>query len=26
LHGGVIAGILKKGKLKTGDVIEIKPD
>jgi len=25
LHGGVIAGILKKGKLKTGDIIEIKP-
>lgn len=25
LHGGVIAGILKKGKLKVGDEIEIKP-
>lgn len=25
LHGGVIAGILKKGKLKIGDEIEIKP-
>ena len=25
LHGGVIAGILKKGKLKVGDTIEIKP-
>jgi len=25
LHGGVIAGILKKGKLKVGDIIEIKP-
>jgi len=25
LHGGVLAGILKKGKLKVGDIIEIKP-
>lgn len=25
LHGGVLAGILKKGKLKIGDEIEIKP-
>ena len=25
LHGGVIAGILKKGILKIGDIIEIKP-
>ncbi len=25
LHGGVIAGILKKGKLRVGDEIEIKP-
>jgi translation initiation factor 2 subunit 3 len=25
LHGGVIAGILKKGKIKIGDEIEIKP-
>ena len=25
LHGGVIAGILKKGKLKVGDEIDIKP-
>lgn len=25
LHGGVLGGILKKGKLKTGDEIEIKP-
>jgi len=25
VHGGVIAGILKKGKLKIGDEIEIKP-
>ena len=25
LHGGVIAGILKKGILKVGDMIEIKP-
>jgi translation initiation factor 2 subunit 3 len=25
LHGGVIAGILKKGSLKVGDNIEIKP-
>jgi translation initiation factor 2 subunit 3 len=25
LHGGVIAGILKKGKLKIGDELEIKP-
>ncbi len=25
LHGGVIAGILKKGKLSIGDEIEIKP-
>jgi translation initiation factor 2 subunit 3 len=25
LHGGVIAGILKKGSLKIGDEIEIKP-
>ena len=25
LHGGVLGGILKKGKLKVGDEIEIKP-
>ncbi len=25
LHGGILAGILKKGKLKIGDEIEIKP-
>lgn len=25
LHGGVLAGVLKKGKLKIGDEIEIKP-
>ena len=25
LHGGVIAGVLKQGKLKVGDEIEIKP-
>jgi translation initiation factor 2 subunit 3 len=25
LHGGIIAGVLKKGKLKVGDEIEIKP-
>jgi len=25
LHGGVLGGILKKGKLKVGDQIEIKP-
>lgn len=25
LNGGVVGGILKKGKLKVGDVIEIKP-
>lgn len=25
LHGGVLAGILKKGELKVGDEIEIKP-
>jgi translation initiation factor 2 subunit 3 len=25
LHGGVIAGILKQGTLKVGDIIEIKP-
>lgn len=25
LHGGVLGGILKKGKLKTGDEVEIKP-
>ncbi len=25
LHGGVLAGILKKGTIKTGDKIEIKP-
>ncbi|MEN9626073.1 MAG: hypothetical protein RL557_401 [archaeon] len=25
LHGGVIAGVLKKGIIKTGDTIEIKP-
>ncbi len=25
LHGGVIAGILKRGKIKIGDEIEIKP-
>jgi translation initiation factor 2 subunit 3 len=25
LHGGVLGGVLKKGKLKTGDEIEIKP-
>jgi translation initiation factor 2 subunit 3 len=25
LHGGVIAGVLKSGKLKVGDEIEIKP-
>ncbi|MEK6882743.1 MAG: translation initiation factor IF-2 subunit gamma [Nanoarchaeota archaeon] len=25
IHGGVLGGILKKGKLKTGDMIEIKP-
>ncbi|MBR9706237.1 translation initiation factor IF-2 subunit gamma [Candidatus Pacearchaeota archaeon] len=25
MHGGVLAGILKKGKLKVGDEIEIKP-
>src|SRR3989344_3706859 len=25
LHGGVIAGVLKQGKLKVGDIIEIKP-
>jgi len=25
LHGGVLAGVLKRGKLKVGDEIEIKP-
>lgn len=25
LHGGVLAGVLKKGKLKVGDEVEIKP-
>lgn len=25
LHGGVLGGVLKQGKLKVGDVIEIKP-
>lgn len=25
LHGGILGGILKKGKLKVGDTIEIKP-
>jgi len=25
LHGGVLAGVLKKGKIKVGDEIEIKP-
>ncbi|MBR9704087.1 translation initiation factor IF-2 subunit gamma [Candidatus Pacearchaeota archaeon] len=25
LHGGVIAGVLKKGKIEIGDTIEIKP-
>ncbi len=25
LHGGIIGGVLKKGKLKVGDKIEIKP-
>jgi len=25
LHGGILGGVLKKGKIKQGDIIEIKP-